>query len=211
MDKKKDLRKKKEKKNKMKEYIKLSELRLEKTKKNKEMIEIEKNENYIYQIQPKKESREIDIKVVGKLKKEIEVYINKFELNENIECIIISSIYNKDKIIIDNRRRKYDIIKIGVYQKIKEKKIKIGEMKYIFESEKILNEEVNKLIDEKKNILNVKGKYKIEYYFREDKKEKVIELREYEIHIGKIKMMEEMMNCLLVDLEEIIKKSMYYM
>lgn len=59
---------------------------------------IEKIGTNVYQVQPYNENNKIIIKHVGKFIKICDVFINKFNLSENIECVISNTIYTENEL-----------------------------------------------------------------------------------------------------------------
>jgi len=190
------------------EYIKLSDLKKENDSNydGSREKELKDNKKKVYQIQPTKGSNEVNIMIVGNLIEQSDVFVNKFDLNKFIECVIVSCLYNKEKIQDDYESNEYNILKILVNQKINEKRIKIGTMVINFMAEE-KNVEILEMLKNEKDVLKLKGKFSLDYYYKTSK----LKLKEYDTFIGKIDIMSEMMYYLNIEkMSKIFEETIHY-
>lgn len=153
----------------------------------------------VYQIQPKDNEDKVLIIKVGVVINLTDILINKFDFKQKYHCLLVSSIYDLEKLKLDEELCKFNIIKIIIMLK-KGKVLKpLANLSYNFNCNihKDNNCSIQNYLSDYDNLITIEGSFSVNLQFISSGKNKIINLQIYKKHSDKDKMIEYLMKWLL--------------
>jgi len=148
----------------------------------------------VYQVQGILNSSNALVMKVGIIEEVNDVLIKDFEIVSRFKCFMVSRIYDQQLLEKTNERCKLNMIKVTICQN-SNPPIPIAALCYNF-NHKYNDSIINYLSDQTQRI-EINGFYNITLHYKENSKNKYIELRKFETYQGEQQMMVLLTKCML--------------